>query len=62
MPSLSFTLAMTLLVFDTERDSLASQHLDDDLHFTTQAIHALMRVNTPQPTGCERSSDVQNSE
>ena len=44
MPSLSFTLARTLLVFDTERDSLASQHLDDDLHFTTQAIHALMRV------------------
>ena len=62
MPSLSFTLAMMLLVFDTERDSLASQHLDDDLHFTTQAIHALMRVNTPQPPGCERSSDVQNAE
>ena len=53
---------MMLLVFDTERDSLASQHLDVDLHFTTQAIHALMRVNTPQPPGCERSSDVQNSE
>ena len=62
MPSLSFTLAMMLLVFDTERDSLASQHLDDDLHFTTQTIHALMRVNTPQPPGCERSSDVQNSD
>ena len=53
---------MVLLVFKTERDSLASQHLDDDLHFTTQAIRALMRVNTPQPPGCERSSDVQNSE
>ena len=51
-----------LLVFDTERDPLASQHLDDDLHFTTQAIHALMRVNTPQPPGCEQSSDVQNSD
>ena len=53
---------MMLLVFDTERDSLASQHLDDGLHFTTQAIHALMRANTPQPPGCERSSDVQDTE
>ena len=62
MPSLSFTLAMLLLVFDTERDCFASQRLDDDLHVTTQAIRDLMRENTPQPPGCERSSDVQNAE
>ena len=28
---------MVLLVFDTERNCLASQRLDDDLHVTTQA-------------------------
>ena len=53
---------MVSLVLDIERNCLASQHLDDDLHVTTQAIRALMRENTPQPPGCERSSGVQNAE
>ena len=38
MPSLSFTLAMVSLVSDIERKCPVSQHLDDDLHVTTQAI------------------------
>ena len=38
MPSLSFTLATVSLVSDIERKCPVSQHLDDDLHVTTQAI------------------------
>ena len=38
MPCLYFTLATVSLVSDIERKYLVSQHLDDNLHVTTQAI------------------------